>query len=302
MQSANTSADREYNGWVNGVDYPNGVIIEVVLKDSLSNVKSLTWKENKAKQKETDVLTADQTVTPTSSNTLGTSTTYTATHAITTDGVRKEVITVEDTPGNKMTVNYKIRIDFTKPTCDIDKSHTYTTDGVTLKTSCKDTPDISGVDYCEKKHTEIKEDKTYTVKDVAGNPNTCKIDVYKQRQSRYKTRTWNTCKRGSPNECVGGYVSSTYNNGSSRCPSGCSETAHQYQNQAGQGGNGIHYYYTCTCDVWDSCKSTKNTCEADWNDWGKYGEWSDVDSCSEGKYHAAHGDYDHYRDCQTLYY
>ena len=292
-QSANASVNKEYSGWVNGVDYPHGVIIEVVLKDSLSNVKSLTWKENKSKQKETETLTADQTVTPTSSDTLGTSKTYTATHAITTEGVRKEVITVEDTPGNKMTVNYKIRIDLTKPTCDITKTHLNTTDGVTTTTTCTDNPDISGIKTCEEQHKKVKDDVEYDVKDVAGNPNTCKKDIYKQRQKA----TCNTCDNGS---CSGScaryntyccqYVYEYCSTGGGICGGGRTCNSDDGHDCTPPGAFDIQCNKTCegSCASWNS-NCAKCGC-ASWNN------WENVSSCSESSSKTSKV------KCQTLYY
>ena len=82
-----------------------------------------------------------------------------------------------------------VRIDFTKPTCDIDKTHLNTTAGVTLTTTCTDNPNISGIGTCESQHKKIKSTQTYTVTDVAGNSNTCSMAVYSQRQERTRSRT-----------------------------------------------------------------------------------------------------------------
>lgn len=111
-------------------------------------------------------------------------------------------IRVTDNAGNvSPSATSKIQIDKTKPTCSTSKSNTGKQSGVTVSITCKDNKKEvnSGVASCPSKQTGVKSDKTYTVKDKAGNSNTCSVKVTKYRM--YRRRECATCKRCKSAPC-----------------------------------------------------------------------------------------------------
>ena len=111
-------------------------------------------------------------------------------------------IRVTDNAGNvSPSATSKIQIDKTKPTCSTSKSNTGKQSGVTVSITCKDNKKEvnSGVASCPSKQTGVKSDKTYTVKDKAGNKNTCSVDVTKYK--KYRKKDCSTCKRCSSAAC-----------------------------------------------------------------------------------------------------
>ena len=107
-----------YNTWINGINYPNGVIVEVTTNDTsdisngTSEVKTIKWYQNAVNQKEKSIGAIDQKV---DENNNINKKTYTKSQFIKNDGVRKQVITVKDNAGNVVTYNLILKIDRTAP-------------------------------------------------------------------------------------------------------------------------------------------------------------------------------------------
>ena len=121
---------------------------------------------------------------------------------------------------------------------------------------------------------------TYTFSETAeSGRNQCPTNYSTENAgstAKSQCRKWNDCKTGSPNECVGGYV-----------------TGYQLRSLCGTSGNEYYRYSDCyytkaeanrdygilancyngsdtlidtiTCSKWNSCKSTKNTCTGGWD-------------------------------------
>ena len=102
----------KYDTWLNKADYPNGVTITVKVEDVTSQLKSFDWKQNPKNKKENQEGNATESV---DSKTNIAAASYTVTKTITDDGVRKEVITVLDNAGNKVTYTLILKIDRTPP-------------------------------------------------------------------------------------------------------------------------------------------------------------------------------------------
>ena len=108
--------------------------------------------------------------------------------------------------------------DRTKPTCSITKSNTNSTAGVTLTTTCSDK-----IGECEKSksiHTGVKSNKTYTVKDKAGNEGSCSASI----------TSYQSCGK-----CVS-------------CPSSCTLSHGECHNSIG--APCYKTYYDCNCSTY----------------------------------------------------
>ena len=108
-----------YSTWLNKANYPNGVIVEVVITDiakiatAKSDIKSFSWYQNAKNQKE-NAIGATNSKVDLKDNIKTTS--YTKTQRITDDGVRKQNIVVKDYADNITTYNLILKIDRTPPT------------------------------------------------------------------------------------------------------------------------------------------------------------------------------------------
>ncbi len=131
---------------------------------------------------------------------------------------------VEDRAGNKNKCNLEIKKDATKPTCQTSKSHTGTTDGVTVSIACNDSSPSSGIASCPPTQTGVKAGSTYTVKDGAGNTNTCSVSITETHQNyRQMCGQYNSCRNSAcgPATCTSGCCG--YNPGA--CNQWCCEEA-----------------------------------------------------------------------------
>ncbi len=115
--------------------------------------------------------------------------------------------TIEDNAGNTaqcVGYGYGITIDKTKPSCDVSKTNTISTSGVTIDVSCSDTGG-SGVASCDgsastsRHYTNVTRGRTYNVKDGAGNTNSCSSSVSSKKQNR--SAYCSSCKTCSSAGC-----------------------------------------------------------------------------------------------------
>ena len=197
-------------------------------------------------------------------------------------------------------------LDKSSPNATCTKSHTGYTDGVTFNVTC-DEPTGSGINGqsgCvssgddQGNHTGVTSTTTYTVKDNAGNTNTCTGTVTSQRQKRTAS-----CSYGNRCEAAGCEQTYTVTYCIANQQSNCRNVSYDYYQSSssgcplvgghyGIGGDnygievctGCSYYYrsigTCGC--------------ASWND---YGDWSNVTTCTSGE----SSNHSTYTDCRTLY-
>ena len=114
--SVNNIKNDKYDVWLNKTNYPNGVTVEVEVSDSISKLKSYTWKQNDKNKKENQEGNASNNV---DSNTWTynqeKNNLYKKELVIKDDGVRKEVITATDQAGNSTTYTLILKIDRTPP-------------------------------------------------------------------------------------------------------------------------------------------------------------------------------------------
>ena len=207
---------------------------------------------------------------------------------VTKEGESKVKFRSIDNAGNysEYTGEKTIKLDRKKPTCDISKEHRYTTTGVTLKTKCEDKAnsgvgnksgikkcagtDVNGADSYTDTKTGIKENKKYTVKDVAGNENSCSVTVY---DTQKRTNSWDSCLTGEPSTCKGGTVSKTCNGMKERGANSGSKCGPK--TNCGLGASCVSCQYDCS--YYDSCKTGHpSTCKGGWKGWTS---WKDVTSC-----------------------
>ena len=149
---------------------------------------------------------------------------------------------------------HDIYLDLKPPTCNVvGTGNNGSESGVKVKVTCTDQDNLSGCATSgddQGSHSGVKSTTTYTVKDRAKNTKSCTITITS------KACDCDNCKTGSPNKCVGGYVTKTQNYTSSNaCRRSCSGSCEEAS------GNAVNKNVVCTYRVWDDCKSTKNTCE-----------------------------------------
>jgi len=156
------------------------------------------------------------------------------------------------------TVNLYVNwVDNIAPTCSISYrsgESSWVTSGVDITVKCKDSG--SGCTKASTNYDNVTSDKTYTVKDAAGNSGTCKLDITSRTRYKKRTRSWISKCTSS---CEGGYV--------------CSSATTAYCNpDAGL------VSIDGKCCYWDSCKSTTWTgCYSSWGSWSGYS----YSSCTE---------------------
>ena len=225
---------------------------------------------------------------------------------------------VKDKAGNKNSCHSReIKVDTVDPECNPIKTITDTTDGVAVNPNCTDDTSgipIGGCNYENAAVTELKSNTTYKVRDDSGRTSSCSVTITATTWYRTRTRSWNNCKTGDPNECVnwgtkcvswgskcvswgtkcgGGYYAGN------ACPS-----THQYCGNygpsccnAGRQYINVGSYWKCTswtseCTGWDTdwnnctgtepdCKERKNTCQGGWNNWNSWSSYN-LSSCSPG--------------------
>ena len=191
----------------------------------------------------------------------------------------KKSITIYDNAGNTTTCSSTIKYDKSKPSCSIP-SHNWTEGSVTISTNCSDSGP-SGVASCKGSYsTTSTGTKTHTVKDYAGNSNTCSTTVSSKRQKQSCT----ACDRCKKAGCK------TANT----CTKSCCGVYYTWEICHAQGCDGITYSGSSCPSNADYCKKHNDTCtdedccgcktyKANCSDCGcaTWGSWTDVGSCSE---------------------
>ena len=87
---------------------------------------------------------------------------------------------VEDKAGNFAICEISFKRDTTAPVCNVNKTLTGDTAGVTAEITCND--NVSGVATCPSAVTKLKTSQTYDMIDNAGNSGTCTVTVTSQKQ------------------------------------------------------------------------------------------------------------------------
>ncbi len=140
------------------------------------------------------------------------------------------------------------------PKCEITKSHTETTDGVTFEVKCsgEEGNQLHGESGCvssgddQGTHTGVKSTTTYTVKDNAGNSTTCTGEV-----TEYDCNCDN-CYTGSDSVCVPGPVNHVvYYQSSGVCANNCQGNCDVISSGR----------VACTWTTQSNCASYTSTCE-----------------------------------------
>ena len=193
---------------------------------------------------------------------------------------------IKDEAGNTRTCNSgSLKVDTTKPTMKFSIS------SETAIVQCSDA--LSGLATAAQKKQNLTGNRNITVSfsctDNAGNitesshtyrynsckytKNTCSYGCdscynsckYTKNTCKSKT-TCDNCGRGSPSECVPGYISSTCT-GSKLCHgmsrSSCNSTSgcRWHGGSTAHGDCGGRYTYRYSCSKYSSCATRKNTCE-----------------------------------------
>ena len=256
----------------------SSVRIDVVATDPTSRIKSFSWYQNDAGNREENIGEATNLVNKkdeVSNKTYSASTTLSSNGS--DDGVRKELITVVDYAGNTTVYELILRIDNIKPSCIVDDyDDECKQSGISLFVTCND--DTSGVDSCADvsgggdletsvEKTGVKSTTTYNVTDLAGNSNTCSTEsIVIDKKYRKRTCssgpycTWNCCKK-----CTSSCTYSVYVGTEKKCDKdgkNC-EDVPKYQD--------VTYYgcSNCGCDTWYSDANRIDIARscASWNSW-----------------------------------
>lgn len=178
---------------------------------------------------------------------------------------------IKDRAGNTTTCESRtanVYVDKTKPICNYEKVTNYEETGVNVKIDCTD--EESGCVTATSREYNLKENKSFTIIDNAGNENTCDIEVIKQimrsdatcikysvcsdsscGQEQYDC---SECKTGK-NTCVAGYIYGSWGT--------CSLTKKECNSLEGVeceacGNNG---YYHARSKTLDPCLNGSNTCK-----------------------------------------
>jgi len=198
-------------------------------------------------------------------------------------GYIKDVAGWTNTCSNTIT----IKRDTVAPTCSTSKSHTGTTDGVTVSISCNDSSPSSGV-TCPSQKTGVKSSQTYTVRDNAGHSNTCSVGVsetkqwYRQTCSAYVYKSSSACGAATCTSSCCGYNQGACNqwcceeagSGVIKCGSSPSICGSSSENDGGAYcvGYGQGAPKTCTsssCCGYKSCRDSSHGCDS-WKNAGWY--------------------------------
>ncbi len=210
---------------------------------------------------------------------------------------------IKDNAGNVVNCSNRevsIYVDKTKPSCTINKTLIGNESGVSIEVICSDNE--SGCTKGSIKEDNLKENKTYTVKDSVGNQNTCTIQVEKQVLrsdaicSKYKTcenavcgmmeYDCSDCKTGK-NTCTKGYDYGKWGT----CTLTRAECKEKENTECEICNNG---YYHARDKILNECKTGENTCkygcstkpkecstkECGCEEYGSFGEYYQVSSCS----------------------
>ncbi len=181
---------------------------------------------------------------------------------------------VADNAGNEADCPYfTVRIDKTKPYVRCEKSHTGTTDGVTVTFTANDSLGRfqSGLNTgaSSRGGSGVKSTTTYTAYDYAGNSDSCTVTVSTTTEYCKHTRSAATCTKS----CCGTYqdCDSEYKCHDNKVS--CSGTATNIQT------TGSNFCYTCT-----TCETKNNTCTdsscCGYTDWSGCGSWGTGNYCS----------------------
>ena len=196
---------------------------------------------------------------------------------------------ITDKAGNKrfcFPPTVKVYVDRSAPNCSYDKSHTYTTSGVTIKYSCNDKYGSTagvGVNTCPggRDHTVTEKKKTQTpsMDDKLENDATCTVPVHSQKQ--YKKKTCNQYKKCKNSACgtTTIYACVCKGTGCGMCPSGYTHYSSvpsgcgTYGWSGGMSGTNAHAHKACS--ITNSCRTAACGC----NSWSGYSGWSTGNHC-----------------------
>ena len=128
--------NNSHNNWLNLANYPNGIIYQITLTDTI-HLDSWTWVTNKTGVEKRDDAKFTQNRTDTNSEVKsGNATNVDMTQyncgsrqevitvALIDEGMRRGVFTVKDKAGNTTTMIIEAYIDHTKPTCEVSVTGT----------------------------------------------------------------------------------------------------------------------------------------------------------------------------------
>ena len=223
---------------------------------------------------------------------------------------------IKDEAGNTSTCNSgSLKVDTTKPTMKFSIS------SETAIVQCSDA--LSGLATAAQKKQNLTGNRNITVSfsctDNAGNitesshtyrynsckytKNTCSYGCdscynsckYTKNTCKSKT-TCDNCGRGSPSECVPGYVSSTCTesklcHGKSRSSCNSTSGCRWHGGSTAHGDCGGRYTYRYPCSKYSSCATRKNTCE----------RVCTTDPCASGSPNTCVGGYEDC-NCSSCYY
>jgi uncharacterized repeat protein (TIGR02543 family) len=188
------------------------------------------------------------------------------------------------TTTNNGTVTLKANwVDKIKPTCETTKSNTDSNKGVTVTVKCSDSG--SGCKNASSKHTGVKKDTTYTVKDNSGNSGSCSVSV--SSKTKWRKKTCSTCKRCSDAGCDSySYTPWSKSNSSSNVvgvdPKNCTtynKTYSDFKKRVCNNGSAvvINGRHECPCYIYTRskyCNTYKRSCSScgcsSWGSWGSY--------------------------------
>ena len=267
----NYKQDETYNTWLNKENYPNGVFLDVEIKDPTSEIRTFTWTESDSAESINKLGGANTNVS--TKRNISKEKYESISHKITEDGYRIEKVRVEDYAGNIVTFNLTIKVDRTNPSCNIDSfSNECKNSGVSAKVFCND--DMSGVKTCagtsksNDKNTNVsktglKKDTTYKVVDDAGNSSSCSTKIYNETQ--WRKATCSSCGRCSGAGC------NTYNT----CQNSACGTETRCNRWDGSTCLGSRNYTKSCATAACGCKTYNQSCPTcGCGTWGSWGSWS----------------------------
>ena len=265
-----------HDGWLNGINYPEGVKYKVEVSDE-TRLSKYTWETSSTDSSSGNILDKENNQTKTSVFYI----------YLKDQGKRSGKLTVYDIAGNKTEMIINAYIDYTNPTCTNDVTCTGGGDcsrwlgiskSLTIKTICNDEggsnclPDTGG-SFKYNDNIDIRNGgpggagKTVDVYDAAGNKGTCPANVTVRIDHTNPTCT-NVVTCTSGEKCndwlgIGKFVKITAkcdDDGGSKCASS-EEISHTYKDEninitnAGPAGRGIDV------NVYDNA-GNKGTCFA----------------------------------------
>ena len=102
----------KFDTWLNKANYAYGVIVEAIVEESNSKIKTFSWYQNPKNKKENKIGNATEKVRAESNITK---TKYPVNQIIKDDGVRKEEFKIIDNAGNEVSYTLTLKIDRTAP-------------------------------------------------------------------------------------------------------------------------------------------------------------------------------------------